>query len=408
MRGILPTGLTRRAFASSLLATCLTGIMPQPSPQPACALDVPRTIKLATGAEMPMIGLGTWESNKGEVEAAVTAALDAGYRHIDCAPVYRNEHEVGQALAKSAVPRADLWLTSKLWNDRRRPADVRAALEKTLASLETDYLDLYLIHWPVVWTRDTVMKPDAGASIAECWRTLEALVEEGKVRNIGVSNFGEEELAALLQTARVKPAVNQIELHPRLPQTALLDYCQRHGIAVTAYSPLGRGSVKGAHMIDNPTVQELATTHGVSAAAVLLRWNLQRNVIVIPKSTNPSRRAHRTPLLPLLARAPARTAAARAPRRTRALLLLPRSDERALLLRATPCAVASNLNDPYKLVLTAAEVSQLEAAVEPGRFCSPPWATFADSSSSQRLLGSALTQVARVIFSVAWLDVTKW
>lgn len=361
--------LARRGAIASFFAAVATStntpFMPsviQVRPQAACATVEElskKTVKLADGAELPLIGLGTWESSKGEVEAAVSAALNAGYRHFDCAPVYRNEHEVGRALAHGSVPRSELWITSKLWNDRRRPADVREALEQTLASLQTDYLDLYLIHWPVVWARNTVMKPDSLASLAECWRTLEALVDEGKVRHIGVSNFGEAELAALLSAARIKPAVNQIELHPRLPQTALVEYCQRNGIVVTAYSPLGRGTLKGANMLSSPTVQELAARHAVSPAAVLLRWNLQRGVVVIPKSTNPGR-------------------------------------------------LAANLEEPWRFALSADEVRRLEDAVAPGRFCSPPWATFDDQTTSQRLLGTALTQVARVVFSVAWLDVTKW
>mmetsp|Transcript_30425 Transcript_30425/g.96009 ORF Transcript_30425/g.96009 Transcript_30425/m.96009 type:complete len:306 (-) Transcript_30425:247-1164(-) len=183
--------------------------------------DLPQFVTLSpTGDHMPLIGLGTWESAPGEVGSAVTAALDAGCTHIDCAAAYRNEKEVGEALAASGRPRKSLFLTSKLWNDRRRPQDVRDALSTTLSRLGTDYLDLYLVHWPVVWARDSVMKPDEGASLRECWQTLEALVDEGKVRNIGVSNMKQSELEELLSFARIRPSVNQIELHPRLPQAA--------------------------------------------------------------------------------------------------------------------------------------------------------------------------------------------
>ena len=307
---------------------------------------------------MPLIGLGTWESGPGEVGTAVSAALDAGCRHIDCAAAYRNEAEVGSALAASKVPRGEIFLTSKLWNDRRRPAAVREALDRTLSRLGTDHLDLYLIHWPVVWAKDSVMRPDEGASIKECWRTLEALVDEGKIKHIGVSNFNEDELRALLSYARIAPAVNQIELHPRLPQAQLVEFCQNQGMGVTAYSPLGRGSLKMAGLLTNPTVQQLAETHAVSPASVLLRWNIQRGVVVIPKSVTPGR-------------------------------------------------IERNCREPWTFALGAEEIASLDKLEDGARFCTAPWSTFDDRTSTDRLVSRTLTGVASAIFRVVPLDITK-
>lgn len=325
------------------------------------AVGEKKSLRLNTGALMPMTGLGTWESPPGEVFTAVQSALDAGARHIDCAPVYKNEKEVGAALhdwlARNGVPRERVWVTSKLWNDRRRPADVREALEKTLADLRVTYVDLYLIHWPVVWERNTVMKPDPRASLKEAWQTMEQLVDEGKVKNIGVSNYNEAELAELLSYARIKPAVNQVELHPRLPQTSLVSYCQQNDIAVTAYSPLGRGNVKGAGMLDDPVVQNIASTHGVSPASVLLRWNIQRNVIVIPKTANPTR-------------------------------------------------AARNENEPWTFALSQEEMTRLKQLEDGGRFCTAPWSTFSDRSVQDRVASQALQALAGVVFSFTKLDVT--
>jgi len=307
---------------------------------------------------MPLVGLGTWEAPPGAVAGAIKSALESGCRHIDCAPVYRNEREVGEAIAASGVPRKDLFLTSKIWNDRRRPQDVRDALDKTLRDLQTEYVDLYLIHWPVVWQKDSAMKPDRGASIRECWQTLEALVDEGKCKHIGLSNFKESEIAEVLGYARIKPAVLQVELHPRLPQTSLVDYCQKRNIAATAYSPLGRGDVKKAGLLSSPVVQEIASDKGVSPAAVLLRWNVQRGVVVIPKSANPAR-------------------------------------------------VQQNVQQPWSFTLNAEEVGALDALADGGRFCTAPWSTFDDRTVSDNLLTGVITGAASAIFSVASIDVTS-
>lgn len=326
----------RRSLFDLMLAYATGLSVVSQSVQPASAQSATKkTLRLYTGSLMPMTGLGTWESPKGEVYGAVQAALNAGSRHLDCAAIYFNEKEVGEALsdwlAKSGVPRSQVWVTSKLWNDRRRPADVREALEQTLADLRVSYLDLYLIHWPVVWARNSLMKPDAGASLREAWQTLEQLVDEGKVKNIGVSNYNENELGELLNYARIKPAVNQIELHPRLPQDSLVSYCQRNGIVVTGYCPLGRGNVKGAGLLDDPLVKSIAATHAVSPASVLLRWNLQRDVIVIPKTVSPAR-------------------------------------------------AAQNENEPWTFSLSEEEMTRLGQLADGARFLTAPWSTFADKS----------------------------
>ena len=247
------------------------------------------SVRLSSQATQPMVGLGTWQAPKGQVRDAVKAALETGYVHLDCAAAYANEDEVGEALedafARGVATRADLFVTSKLWNDRRRPEDVRAGLLQTLKDLRLEYLDLYLIHWPVCWRRGTLMQDDADASILECWRELERCVDEGLIRSIGVSNFSRPKLEELIRDARVKPAVNQIESHPLLPNTELVRWCQSNDIAVTAYSPLAQG---GAVFTDS-TVTSIADKHGVTPAQVLLRWNVERGVVVIPKSVTPKR-----------------------------------------------------------------------------------------------------------------------
>ena len=202
------------------------------------------------------LGLGTWKSSPGEVGGAVRTALELGYRHIDCASIYGNEAEIGQALAGAfrdgVVQRDQLWITSKLWNDCHAPEDVRPALLRSLSDLQLEQLDLYLIHWPVVHRHGVVMPEQAADQIpleqlplSQTWGAMEALVEEGLVRQIGVSNCSAAKIAALLPQARHRPMVNQVERHPWLQQNALLQLCQREGIGLTAYSPLGSPSGAG-------------------------------------------------------------------------------------------------------------------------------------------------------------------
>jgi len=254
-------------------------------------------ITLNTGALMPQIGLGTWKAEKGKVGEAVRYALeDAGYRHIDCAAIYENEAEIGEALSgvfsRGKVAREDVFITSKLWNTEHDPTRVRHACEKTLQDLGLEYLDLYLMHWGIALDPDDNKIIDI--PLEETWQAMEMLVETGLVRAIGVSNFTEEMLTMLLEKVAIVPAMNQVEMHPYLPQESLLKFCHEKNIHITAYSPLGRPGSQDAgdptpKLIDHPVVQNIAKAHGKTPAQVLLRFGIERGVVVIPKSTHPGR-----------------------------------------------------------------------------------------------------------------------
>jgi len=267
----------------------------------------PTHITLNTGALMPIIGLGTWKAQRGEVGPAVEYALtECGYRHIDCAKIYQNELEIGQTFKKvfsnNKVARSEVFITSKLWNDAHAKNDVAPACRATLEDLQLDYLDLYLVHWGMAVPPNMGGQPinengqliTAAVPIRETWEALEALVEAGLVKAIGVANFTVAMLIDLLSYARVKPAINQIELHPYNAQTRLVEFCQKQGIAVTAHSPLGSpGNVKDRGqqpiLLQDETIGTIAQNHQKSPAQVLLRWAVQRQTIVIPKSVNADR-----------------------------------------------------------------------------------------------------------------------
>jgi len=272
-------------------------------------------IILNNGSKIPILGLGTWKSQPGQVGQAIETALEAGYRNIDCAAIYRNEKEIGEAFDKifttEKLKREEVFITSKLWNTEHKADRVRKACEQTLKDLQLDYLDLYLMHWGIaippnqnetanVYGRFTEQLDAAGVlitepvSIRETWEAMEQLVSTGLVKAIGVANFTAPMLVDLLTYAKIVPAMNQIELHPYLQQEKLVEFCHYKGIAVTAYSPLGSpgnyGRGKNMPVIsEDPVIVGIAKSHGKSPQQILIRWGIQRNTIVIPKSTSPER-----------------------------------------------------------------------------------------------------------------------
>lgn len=266
-----------------------------------------RSATFANGDRMPLLGLGTWKAAPGEVGAAVREAIRLGYRHIDCASVYGNEPEVGTAIRAAIdageVRREELWITSKLWCNAHGRGNVEPALRRTLADLGLEWLDLYLVHWPVP-IRPGVAFPRSGddllpptsVPLADTWAGMEDMRELGLCRHIGVSNVSSRKLHELLAHCRIQPEVNQVERHPLLQQPQLLADCAAAGVHVTAYSPLGSGdrpaALKGADepvLLANPVIGAIAAEHGCSPAQVLIAWQLQGGLSTIPKSVNPVR-----------------------------------------------------------------------------------------------------------------------
>lgn len=237
--------------------------------------------ELSNGLNIPKIGFGTWQTPDGDVaESSVTHALKAGYRHIDTAAIYGNEESVGRAIKKSGIDRSELFITTKLWNNNHSYEKAKLAIDESLAKLDLDYVDLYLIHWP----NPVDLRPDFATGNAESWRAMEEAVAEGKIKAIGVSNFHPHHIEALLKTAKIKPVVNQIFLNPSDMQPEIVSYCREKDILLEAYSPLGTGKI-----FEVDSLKELAAKYNKTVAQVVLRWSLQHGFLPLPKSVTESR-----------------------------------------------------------------------------------------------------------------------
>lgn len=264
------------------------------------------SVKMSNGKEIPIIGLGTWKSKPGQVLDAVKAAINIGYRHVDCALAYQNEAEVGQAIKEkiddNTIKREDIFVTSKLWNTYHRREKVIECCKKSLSELGLEYVDLYLIHWPIAYQEGDQLFPKnekgdmltSNIDFIETWKGMEECYEKGLVKSIGLSNFNSEQIKRVLDNCKVKPVMLQVECHPYLNQNKLIEFCKKHDIAVTAYSPLGspdRPWVKPDEpsLMEDPRIKEVAEKYSKSPAQILLRFNVQRGIIVIPKSVTEER-----------------------------------------------------------------------------------------------------------------------
>ncbi|CEQ14585.1 aldo/keto reductase [Paraclostridium sordellii] len=236
---------------------------------------------LSNNYKIPNIGFGTFRTPSGEeTEQSVLNAIKSGYRHIDCAAAYGNEKSVGDAILKSGVAREELFVTSKLWNDDKGYENTLKAFNKTLEDLQLDYLDLYLIHWPIA----KASKNNWKEANTESWRALEELYSQGKIKAIGVSNFLPHHLEPLLENAKIKPMVNQIEFHPGMLQEETVEFCKKHHILVEAWAPFSNGQI-----LTHPVLKEIADKYKKSVAQLSLRWIIQKGIVPLPKSVTPER-----------------------------------------------------------------------------------------------------------------------
>lgn len=236
-------------------------------------MDINHKYKLNNGIEIPALGIGTYRSQPGrETVEAIEFALELGYRHIDTAAMYGNEKEVGQVIRESGIKREEIFVTTKLWNDDHGFKNTLSAFDRSYKNLNIDYIDLYLIHWPVTGRR------------VESWKALEKLYGEGIVKAIGVSNYTIRHLQETLNNSEIKPAVNQVEMHPFLYQKDLIDFCEKHDVRIEAYSPLTRGT-----KFKDPVIISFVEKYGKTPAQIMIRWALQNEFVVLPKSVHQNR-----------------------------------------------------------------------------------------------------------------------